>query len=63
MERSILPWEVVGEVRAATLATSGLAADDVMIPCPGTHSCIDLAKDGKPQNASRLLKNWPFDRC
>jgi hypothetical protein len=29
MERSILSWKVVGEVRAATLATSGLAADDV----------------------------------
>ena len=61
MERSILSWKVVGEVRAATLATSGLAADDVSafsLPndsLPGTHSCIDLAKDGRafPPNYRR----------
>ena len=29
MEPSIPSWKVVGEIRAATLATSGLAADDV----------------------------------
>jgi hypothetical protein len=52
MERSILSWKVVGEVRAATLATSGLAADDV--------SAFSLPNDSLPRHTflHRFGQRW-----
>ena len=52
MERSIPSWKVVGEVRAATLATSGLAADDV--------SAFSLPNDSLPRHTflHRFGQRW-----
>ena len=49
---SILSWKVVGEVRAATLATSGLAADDV--------SAFNLPNDSLPRHTflHRFGQRW-----
>src|SRR4029077_2841872 len=49
---SILSWKVVGEVRAATLATSGLAADDV--------SAFSLPNESLPRHTflHRFGQRW-----